>query len=397
MALNSELISPSTTPEEKERAVEHAKKQQLVADALNEALKAAKAIENDDAVEAVEKAAIAAAEEGKMIAKRTREQKLTDAEVSATEATRNARPVDHPFVQNSPTAAADPEVESIIPEQYALLKYTPREEWEWHGKALGRGKQWRPLDYNSFVQPTFGIRDGGAFLCKCRDNPARPQPIPDGDARATEDGPGRVVGESVLDHIGVTGAQPCAGAFVPVVKYQQGNDPTCVFSSVASAIHAFGDQKAAATLAAHTQTSIKHTDRMHYLDQTVGKELNGWRVVGALTGDAAASFDCLTTRSPYPACIRISGTDGSASHCITTLGDWTFDSNETHALPLCQESLDRCAGSQINGARFAGCVKVLKLAPGKKLLKILGKRKRQQEIIQSGDSHPVHPATHQTP
>ena len=260
MALNSELISPSTTPEEKERAVEHAKKQQLVADALNEALKAAKAIENDDAVEAVEKAAIAAAEEGKMIAKRTREQKLTDAEVSATEATRNARPVDHPLVQNSPTAAADPEVESIIPEQYALLKYTPREEWEWHGKALGRGKQWRPLDYNSFVQPTFGIRDGGAFLCKCRDNPARPQPIPDGDARATEDGPGRVVGESVLDHIGVTGAQPCAGAFVPVVKYQQGNDPTCVFSSVASAIHAFGDQKAAATLAAHTpkhQSSIQ--------------------------------------------------------------------------------------------------------------------------------------------
>ena len=186
-----------------------------------------------------------------------------------------------------------------------------------------------------------------------------------------------------------------------MVKYQQGNDPTCVFSSVASAIHAFGDEKAAATLAAHIQTSIKHTDRMDYLNQIVVKDLNGWRVTGALTGDAAASFDCLTTRSPYPACIRICGTDGSASHCITTLGDWTFDSNETHALPLCQESLDRCAGSQINGARFAGCVKVLKLAPGKNLLKILGKRKRAESMDSRGvtklDPLVVHPTTHQTP
>ena len=147
--------------------------------------------------------------------------------------------------------------------------------------------------------------------------------------------------------------------------------------NTASAIHAFGDEKAATTLATHSQQSIKHTDRMDCLNRIVLKELKGWRVAGALTGATAAAFDCLAARSPYPACIQIRGSDGLTSHCITTLGEWIFDSNETHALPLCQESLDRCAGSHINGAKFAGCVKVLKLVPGNKLLTILGKRKRK--------------------
>ena len=164
---------------------------------------------------------------------------------------------------------------------------------------------------------------------------------------------------------------------MPVVHYRQSSAPTCVFSSAASAVHAFGDEKAAATLASYTQASIKHTDRMQFLQQTVLEHLKGWDVPGALTGEAAAAFDCLATRSPFPTCIRISGSDGLTSHCITILGDWIFDSNETHALSLCQESLDRCAGSHINGSTFLGCIKVMKLVPGKKLLTILGKRKRQ--------------------
>ena len=180
-------------------------------------------------------------------------------------------------------------------------------------------------------------------------------------------------------HIGVTVAQSCADALVPVVSYQQGSAPTCVFSSAASAIHAFGDKKAAATLDAYAQESLKHADRMDFLNHIVLKILKGWDVAGALTGDTAAAFDCLATRSPYPTCIRIRGSDGTTSHCITTLGDWIFDSNETHALSLCQESLDQCAGSHINRTSFLGCVKVMKLVPGKKLLAILGKRKHDSQ------------------
>ena len=107
--------------------------------------------------------------------------------------------------------------------------------------------------------------------------------------------------------------QPCVAAFVHVVKYQQGGDPTCVISSAASAVHAFGDERATAMLAAHSgsQESIKHADRMDYLNHTIAKELKGWTVSGALTGDGAALFDALVTKSPYPTCIRIQGSDGS--------------------------------------------------------------------------------------
>ena len=124
--------------------------------------------------------------------------------------------------------------------------------------------------------------------------------------------------------------------------------------------------------------SVKHTDRMGYLNQIVRKEMKGWRVAGALTGDAAAAFDCLAIRSPYPTCIQIRGSDCLTPHCITTLGEWILDSNETHALPLCQESLDRCTGSHINGAKFVGCVKDLKLVPSKKLVKALAKKSKRE-------------------
>ena len=106
------------------------------------------------------------------------------------------------------------------------------------------------------------------------------------------------------------------------------------------------------------------------------KELEGWAVLKVLKVGTAASFDCLATRSPYPTCILIHGSDGSTDHCITTLGDWIFDSNKSHALPLCQASLDQCIDLGGEGVTFMGCVKVVKLVPSKKLLAVLGKRKR---------------------
>ena len=261
-------------------------------------------------------------------------------------------------------------------DQLSFLMY---DNGRWYGKACGKGQQLEQLGYRNFVKPSFGVADNGAFLSKCRSSRGKLQPIPDGGARSAlataRCGAAKGAVELTTNHIEDTVAQPCVAAFVPVVKYQQGGDPTCVISSAASAVHAFGDERAAAMLAAHSQESIKHADRMDYLNHTVAKELKGWKVSGALTGDVAALFDALVTKSPYPTCIRIQGSDGSTSHCITTLGDWIFDSNETHALPLCPESLDRCTTCEMRKAAFVGCVKVLRLEPSKRLQSILGKRK----------------------
>ena len=104
-----------------------------------------------------------------------------------------------------------------------------------------------------------------------------------------------------------------------------------------------------------------------------------WSVVTDQTawdvqGVSEATYDVLQPR-PHPTCIQIRCSDGQVDHCVTTVGDWIFDSNLRYGLPLCQESFDFCAG---DGATFVGCVRVFTFVPSKKLAKALAtKRKRQ--------------------
>ena len=57
-------------------------------------------------------------------------------------------------------------------------------------------------------------------------------------------------------------------------------------------------------------------------------------------------------------------------HVVAIAGDWIFDSNKTHALPLNAESLDACCLSSDTFKRTSYAVRFI---PGKKLLK----RKRE--------------------
>jgi hypothetical protein len=45
--------------------------------------------------------------------------------------------------------------------------------------------------------------------------------------------------------------------------------------------------------------------------------------------------------------------DGACNHAVTIIGDWIFDSNETKALPLCREALNRCASPGYVGVVYA--------------------------------------------
>ena len=67
-------------------------------------------------------------------------------------------------------------------DQLSLLKF---KNGKWYGKGYGMGKRWSRLKYNTFVQPNFGIEDGGVFLKHCREHPGKGCPIPAGDVRAT--------------------------------------------------------------------------------------------------------------------------------------------------------------------------------------------------------------------
>jgi hypothetical protein len=256
--------------------------------------------------------------------------------------------------------------------QLSLLKY---QSGKWFGKAFGKGMPLQRLEFEAFVKPNFGIEDGGVFIRGCRAKPGKLCPIPEGDARVAARGmPEKDIAALPLDRIQTSTRQVYPGAYGLVVKFQQGKVPTCVFSSAASAIHAFGDERAATKLAEYTTESINYPNRMHFLHATVKQCVKGW-CPRQLPNDAALAFNCLVDRSWYPICVLFLGSDGQTSHCITILADLIFDSNAPQALPLCQHSLDLCAGYP--AATFVQCVKVLCLEPGKRRLRILGKRKRE--------------------
>ena len=109
-----------------------------------------------------------------------------------------------------------------------------------------------------------------------------------------------------------------------------------------------------------------------------GDSIKGWDVQPE--GDA---FDPLTDDSQYPIVIQlVARAPGSSvrhtTHCVTKVGNWIFDANETHALPArdaaeTRLSLDRCCG---HGCSFDGIVRALRLVPGKQRLKRLRRLSR---------------------
>lgn len=54
--------------------------------------------------------------------------------------------------------------------------------------------------------------------------------------------------------------------------------------------------------------------------------------------------------------VSLKGSDGKEDHCVTLYGKWIFDSNFSHALPLCQESLDYCCSTENNHETFVSVV-----------------------------------------
>ena len=70
--------------------------------------------------------------------------------------------------------------------------------------------------------------------------------------------------------------------------------------------------------------------------------------------------------SPHPTVVQLSASDGDNTHVVGIAGDWIFDSNRHHALPLSKESLDACC---IGRATFSHASYAVRLVPGKKMLK----------------------------
>ena len=73
---------------------------------------------------------------------------------------------------------------------------------------------------------------------------------------------------------------------------------------------------------------------------------------------------------PHPTMVQLCSVDEfgyeNNEHIVAIAGDWIFDSNKTHALPLSAESLDACC---LDGDKFLRVSYAVRFIPGKKLLK----------------------------
>ena len=220
---------------------------------------------------------------------------------------------------------------------------------KWLGKSIGSDR-WEPTR-SDFVRSNFEPW----FVKECRQRDGRCVKVPAGDADV-----GRAAQEFVLNGFGKAGLATHASP--PEVRFPQGKVNSCVFSGAASALASLGDARGALVLAEVAQASAHHMDPMTFLYDTL-RNNTAWDPQGVSEG----THDALQS-NPNPTCIQIRCSDGAVNHSITTVGDWVFDSSEHFALPLCQESLDRCAGQ---GVKFVGCVRVFRLVPSVKLAKAL--------------------------
>jgi len=131
--------------------------------------------------------------------------------------------------------------------------------------------------------------------------------------------------------------------FTPTMQYpQEPGMHTCVFSSLASALHEFGDHNAAEFIAGEAKNSLQKLNRISYAKQLLCKKEWGYDAVVFKKGQ----LDLFNDKTPYPTVCELLGSDGLVHHAITVRGEWLFDSNTQSAIPINRDSLNWCCSSK---------------------------------------------------
>ena len=140
----------------------------------------------------------------------------------------------------------------------------------------------------------------------------------------------------------------------PVIKYLQNNEDTCVFASIASAIHYMGYTDVAFGI---KQFEILYQDTKYennYYEHILGKLVRNIAALGIKRFNRGFQiqkikkpnkFDIIEYATMQPDIlfhVVLCGKNCSAHHCICIVNNLIFDGNYTNALPLSQESLNLC-------------------------------------------------------
>ncbi len=132
------------------------------------------------------------------------------------------------------------------------------------------------------------------------------------------------------------------------VHYTQKNHDTCLYKSVASAMHHL-EKKHLASVISSTATQHMYTpvdDQLNNLTYLVQEKDCDVLVTKWMTRQRVEKLKLNMQRSDRCAIVLIPlGGDGGIGHAVTIVGDLIFDSTQTHALRFGKESLDWCCAN----------------------------------------------------
>ena len=178
----------------------------------------------------------------------------------------------------------------------------------------------------------------------------------------------------------VSGAPAIHETDGPAVAYQQRRRAFCAGYSLASAVHAFGDEAGAAAIAVHAAEALRADDTLHsLLTEVNSKCVCCWQARWAKPFEKRILADGFVPPS-QPMLLQL-----GTSHAVTLCGRWLFDSNFQKALPLSRASLDAVLERTCTGARFSHVSRAVVLSAGTSVKKHVGKKRRREQAEEGGD------------
>jgi len=118
------------------------------------------------------------------------------------------------------------------------------------------------------------------------------------------------------------------------IIFYQGDEASCVITSLANALMYINDRKAAFYLIKQKHRCLETTRRLQFVSAELGKM--GYRVTKII------NFDVLSNTSKWPTVCGLTGSDGGRGHAVSVCGKVLFDGNVSHAMALTKENLNWC-------------------------------------------------------
>jgi hypothetical protein len=132
------------------------------------------------------------------------------------------------------------------------------------------------------------------------------------------------------------------------VRYTQNENDTCLLKSFASALH-FLKKPGLSNYFSQVASQYVHIPldkQMSMLCDSARARDPGILITKWFTKKRVEELDVFTGTNPKWALLVIPlGCDGGIGHAITIVGDYIFDSTQTHALKLDKKSLDWCCAN----------------------------------------------------